>query len=162
MLKKTTLILMAILLAATVAFAGNYRSTSTGVILSDSDIARQFPLTSFAASGPNDEFLTANGLERYTPPVPGPTPDQIAATTMSQLEAFYDSRAQEKGFDTRYTLIARAGYTGPWQATAQAFGAWMDGCNIYAASVKAAVLSGNRPIPTADQLIAELPALVWP
>ena len=162
MLKKTTIILMSVLLIATTAFAGNYRNTSTGTILSESDITQQFPLTSFAASGPNDEFLAANGLTRYTPPAPVLTPDQIAAATMSQLEAFYDSKAQEKGFDTRYTLIARAGYTGPWQATAQAFGAWMDGCNVYAASVKAAVLSGNRQIPTPERLISELPPLVWP
>jgi hypothetical protein len=85
----------------------------------------------------------------------------IAQDFTARLEALYDAKAQEKQYDTRYTCALRAGYPGPFQAEGIAFAQWMDACNAYAYAALAAVLAGQRQIPTWDTLRAELPAAPW-
>jgi len=78
------------------------------------------------------------------------------------LEVHYDAKAKEKRYDNRLTCALRAGYAGPFQAEGQAFAQWMDTCNAYAYGVMAEVVQGTRPLPTIDDLLAELPVLTWP
>jgi hypothetical protein len=141
----------------------------TGEIVSLEGLAQHFPLSSFPADiGPDADWMAANGVEPYTPPTPAPTQEDIAAQLEAGLDAFFESKVAEHNgavgttFADRHSLIERAGFPGPYQAMAQAFGTWMDTCNAYAQSVKSACLAGTRAIPTLDQLISELPPLVWP
>ena len=78
------------------------------------------------------------------------------------LESHYDGEAQKKNYDNRFTCALRAGYAGPFQAEGQAFALWMDNCNAHGYQVMADCKAGTRTPPTPSELIAELPALVWP
>lgn len=80
----------------------------------------------------------------------------------SAVDGHVGSVAQAKGYDNRLTATMRAGYANPWQAEGIAFGQWMDSCYEYCQGVQADVMAGIRPIPTTQELIAELPGMVWP
>lgn len=91
-----------------------------------------------------------------------PTNEQIIKALTAELEKHYDTAAQTHRYDNRFTCALRAGYAGPFQAEGTAFAIWMDTCNAHAYEVMAAVLAGNRNVPTAEELISEMPVLVWP
>ena len=95
-------------------------------------------------------------------PPPPPTLEQIKATLEAALDAYIDSVAQAKGYDSRITAALRAGYPNPWQAEGIAFGTWMDSCYSTALTIMTEVQAGTRPIPTKDELIAAMPTMVWP
>jgi len=90
-----------------------------------------------------------------------PSAEQIAADYTARLEALYDAKAQERRYDTRFTCALRAGYVGPFQADGVAFAQWMDASNAHGYTVMAAVQAGDRPLPTWEELAAELPAAPW-
>ena len=94
--------------------------------------------------------------------VPGKSAEEITAELTAALEAHYDTKARERRYDNRLTCALRAGYAGPFQAEGAIFAIWMDTCNEYGYQVMQDCLAGNRAIPTADELLAELPELVWP
>jgi len=87
--------------------------------------------------------------------------EQIAADYTARLEALYDAKAQERRYDNRFTCALRAGYVGPFQADGVAFAQWMDASNAHGYTVMAAVQAGTRPLPTWEELQAELPAAPW-
>jgi hypothetical protein len=87
---------------------------------------------------------------------------QREAEYITALEAHYDAKAREKRYDNRYTCALRAGYAGPFQAEGTAFAVWMDNCNALAYQILAEVLDNERETPTIDELIAEMPIMVWP
>jgi hypothetical protein len=113
--------------------------------------------------GCGNESTAPGGCEaRTTAPEPTPkTNEEIIAELTSALEAHYDAIARERRYDNRFTCALRAGYTGPFQAEGIAFAQWMDTCNAYGHQVMNDCLSGTRVIPTAAELIAELPLMVW-
>lgn len=78
-----------------------------------------------------------------------------------QLALFFDKKAQEKKYDNRITAALRAGYTGPYQAECILFAQWMDNCNVYTYQALNEVISGTRPEMTFEELVNELPILVW-
>lgn len=80
----------------------------------------------------------------------------------SAVDGHVDSVARAKGYDNRLTATMRAGYENPWQAEGIAFGQWMDSCYQYCQQVQADILAELRPIPTSQELISELPEMVWP
>lgn len=94
--------------------------------------------------------------------VPVPSNDELVSDMMSKLESFYDSKARERRYDNRYTCSIRAGYQGPFQQEGIAFAQWMDQCNNVGYQIVADVLSGQREIPTFEQILSELPTLTWP
>lgn len=89
-----------------------------------------------------------------------------AAATIAAFEAaltrHLDSTAQAKRYDNRITCALRAGFVGPFQAEGTAFAQWMDACNAAGYQLLADVQSGVRPVPTVDEFLGELPAMVWP
>lgn len=93
---------------------------------------------------------------------PPPTTDELVARYTAELEAYYDSKAKERRYDSRLTCTLRAGYPGPFQTEGVAFAVWMDNCNVLGYAIMSDVLAGERPMPTVAELIAELPELVWP
>ena len=86
----------------------------------------------------------------------------LVATYTKALETLYDQQAQAKRYDNRLTFAFRAGYAGPYQAEALAFATWMDACNVYGYTQMARVIAAERALPTIEEFIAELPALVYP
>lgn len=78
------------------------------------------------------------------------------------LTAHLDSTAQQRKYDNRITCALRAGYPGPFQAEGQAFATWMDSCNWQAYQVLSGVESGTLSMPTIEEFISDLPAMVWP
>lgn len=78
------------------------------------------------------------------------------------LEAMYDRKAQERRYDNRYTCALRAGYNGPFYEEAVTFAQWMDECNAKAYAIMNEVIAGQRPEPTDEALLAEMPVMVWP
>lgn len=95
--------------------------------------------------------------EWIAPPPPLPTQAEYVAAA----EALYDSVAQAKNYDDRYTCALRAGYPGPFQTEGQAFAVWMDSANAFAYQLMAEVLQGLRPQPTLEEFIALLPEAPW-
>lgn len=99
-----------------------------------------------------------DGTTLTPPPVPAPTVEDYDAALTNHL----DATAKTKRYDNRITCALRAGYTGPFQAEGQAFASWMDACNWQAYQVLAGVQSGALTMPTVEEFIADLPAMVWP
>jgi hypothetical protein len=95
-------------------------------------------------------------------PPPPPAPDEIISQLTTAMEAHYDSVARSNRYYNRTTCLVRAGYPGPYHADGQTFGTWMDTCVQYGYQVEIDAKAGRRAIPTAEQLISELPLMVWP
>lgn len=86
----------------------------------------------------------------------------IEAILIAALDAHFDATANQRRYRDRYTCTVRAGYAGPFQAEGQAFATWMDTCNALGYQIMAEVQAGTRPIPLPAELIAAMPAMVWP
>ena len=86
----------------------------------------------------------------------------IQARLTGALNDHLNAVASQRRYDDRFTCALRAGFTGPFQAEGQAFAAWMDACNMTAYGILAQCKQGMRPIPSAAELIAAMPLIVWP
>lgn len=100
-----------------------------------------------------------------------PTPEEVAAflappvpTLTAAVQAHLDATAQAHGYDNIYTACTYADEpaVAQFQAEGQALRAWRSQVWAHCHGVMAAVQSAQRPVPTAEELIAELPALVMP
>ncbi len=101
---------------------------------------------------------TWDGNQFIKPPAPLPTLEDYDAA----LTAHLDSVAQSRRWQDRISLMSRAGFPGPWQADAIAFGQWADGCNVIGYQILADFQAGLIPQPTIAEMLAALPAMVWP
>jgi hypothetical protein len=100
---------------------------------------------------------------------PAPTEQEIQEAARAHFEFFVqkrlDSFAQTRGYDNMNSLIAYANEYEPNQTYRQegARGVVLKSLTWQKCyEIMAEVLSGSRPMPTEDELTAELPALVWP
>ena len=95
-------------------------------------------------------------------------PDRAAAVLLPQLtnyvQAHLDAAAKAAGYDNIYTAVTYADEPAVprFQAEGQAFRAWRSLVWDAANAIRAAVEDGTRPVPTAAELLAELPALTLP
>ncbi|WP_156367063.1 hypothetical protein [Bosea thiooxidans] len=79
------------------------------------------------------------------------------------VQAHIDATAQQRSYDTGISCASYVGSTNPvWAAEAAAFTAWRDDVWAYAYAELAKVQNGQRPQPTVETILAELPALTWP
>lgn len=101
---------------------------------------------------------TWDGTQFIKPPAPLPT----LADYDAALTAHLDAVAQSRNWADRVSLMARAGFAGPWQADAVAFGTWADGCNVIGYQLLADYQAGTIPQPTIAEMLALLPPMVWP
>lgn len=88
---------------------------------------------------------------------------QIIQTLGQAVKVHLDTVVQIRDYDSitsacTYATSARPDY----QADGQACVNWRDAVWPYVYQVQDDVQAGNRAIPTAEELIAELPELVWP
>jgi len=119
-------------------------------------------------------------IAAYARPQPGRTDPEPLPETDPALQAFFspppdlddyrvavrahiDSRAQERQYDGAQTCATYVASTNPvWAAEAQAFVVWRDTVWGYAFAELAKVHNGQRPQPSIDEFIAELPGFSWP
>jgi len=73
------------------------------------------------------------------------------------IQNHLDKKAQELRYDNMMSARSYAGYTNAFQAEATALASWASDCWVVAGQIEADVQAGNRPMPTVDEVIAELP-----
>lgn len=86
----------------------------------------------------------------------------IAEKLTAVVQEHMDKTAQERNYDSIASACSYANSTDTtFRAEGLACVAWRDACWRRCYEIQAAVLAGTRSIPTAEELIADLPALVW-
>jgi len=102
--------------------------------------------------------------EGNTPaPVDAPTPEQVQAATVADIQGLLDSTAQAHGFDSIVSAISYAGSSIPkWDAEGTRARAWRDEVWYAAYLIQEAVIAGTRPLPTVAEVLAEMPPANWP
>lgn len=93
--------------------------------------------------------------------------DTARRTLEVAVQKHLDDTAAARGYgdDRTPPMVSACSYAGApnaFQAESQAFLQWRAACWQHCYQVMAAVMGGERAIPTAAQLIAELPSLVLP
>lgn len=83
------------------------------------------------------------------------------------LDSYIDSVAAARGYrrvgvTPSASCLGYAGFVNPYQAEAVAFGQWVASLWPAVFQIQSDVLNNIRPVPTAEQVIAELPVMVWP
>jgi len=76
------------------------------------------------------------------------------------IQSHLDSQAQALRYDNMMSARSYAGYTNPFQAEAQKLAVWASDCWVVAGNIEYDVQTGLRAMPTADEVIAELPVYV--
>lgn len=80
----------------------------------------------------------------------------------SAVQEHMDSTARERNYDDIQSVCTYALSTNPkFKAEAEACIAWRDAVWTYCYTVIDDVMSGKRAVPTAQELISELPKLDW-
>lgn len=103
-----------------------------------------------------------NGSLTLLPPT-AIDPMLIMRSLTDAVQAHLDATARERGYDGILSLASYAASTHPpFSAEGRAGLDWRDAVWGYCYQVLADVQAGNRAVPSADELIAELPAMVWP
>lgn len=108
----------------------------------------------------------ANGypVAQDPPPPPAPTAEQIRAALTDAVYAHMNAAAQARGYDDIKAAVTYAEEPAVplFQAEGRALRAWRSLVWAHCYQVLADVQAGTRAIPSAAQLIAELPALDLP
>jgi hypothetical protein len=152
----------------------NIISAHSPAYLADSSISL---MVTFEGAGELPFCATPNDTEAYgrelydravaggefgpiTPYVePVPTSAQIIDSISSAVQGLLDSTAKSRGYDNIVSACSYAGASNPFQAEGQAFVSWRGAVWSACYAIMADVKSGIRPVPDADELIAELPVL---
>lgn len=82
------------------------------------------------------------------------------------FDKFIDAVAAARGYGRASVSPSAAckgyaGYPNQWQAEAIKYGQWVANCCALMIQGQTDVIAGTRPMPTPEQAIAELPAMVW-
>jgi len=89
---------------------------------------------------------------------------QLKPMLTAAVQSHLDATAQAHGYDNIYTACTYADEpaVAQFQAEGQALRAWRSRVWAHCHQVMAEVMAATRPVPTAAELVAELPALVMP
>lgn len=94
---------------------------------------------------------------------PARTGDDLVGYMTDQVQRHLDAEARTRGYDGILSLCTYATSTNPkFAAEGQAGVEWRDAVWSACYAIMDAVQDGSRPVPTAETLLAELPAMVWP
>ena len=86
----------------------------------------------------------------------------IQTELTAAVQEFMDKTVRTRGYDGIMSACSYVESTDEvFKAEGEACVAWRDACWRYCYDVLALVKTGQRDIPTAEELIAELPALEW-
>ena len=103
-------------------------------------------------------YMSMNGWELRA----NPGPKEIQAELTNTVQAYMDDAVKARGYDGIATACTYASSTdATFAAEGAACVAWRDKVWRHCYDALAEVLAGERDIPTAEELIAELPELVW-
>lgn len=93
----------------------------------------------------------------YEPPAP------VLSDYQRAIQAHIDATASSKGYDSGASCAGYASSSvSAWASEATAFIAWRDAVWLYVYAQLAAVEAQQRTQPTPQELVAELPAIIWP
>ena len=73
------------------------------------------------------------------------------------IQEHLDTKARELRYDNMMSARSYAGYTNPFQTEAQALALWCADCWAKAGAIEADVEAGNRPMPSVEDVLSELP-----
>lgn len=73
------------------------------------------------------------------------------------IQNHLDAKAKEFRYDNMMSARSYAGYTNPFQTEAQTLATWCADCWTTAGTIQSDVGAGTRPMPTVDEVLAELP-----
>ena len=91
-----------------------------------------------------------------------PTAEDIQKTLTDGVQAYMNTKAQERGYDNIHTACSYANSTDEvFKAEGVACLAWRDSVWRKCYNILDEVKAGKRAIPTLEEVIAELPVLVW-
>lgn len=98
----------------------------------------------------------------YTPP-PAPEPSAIYSSIGFAVNEYMNQKAAERRYDNissavSYTTSTNAKY----RAEAEACNIFRTACWEKCDQIELEVTQGLRPIPTPEEVVSELPDLVWP
>jgi len=108
------------------------------------------------------------GFAVIDPPQPEPEPEPDTGPPTQQdyadaIQARVDTVARSRNYTDGVSLASYAASTNAaWAAEAAAFIAWRDDVWVYAYGEFAKVQNGERPQPTVDEIVSELPTITWP
>jgi hypothetical protein len=83
--------------------------------------------------------------------------DTMQARYLQLVQNHLDAGAQAQGYDNIVSACSYAGAPNPFQDEGISFIAWRGAVWAYCYDVLAQVRTGSRPLPTAEELLAELP-----
>ncbi len=97
-----------------------------------------------------------------TPP-PELTQEEILQQFMDQIENWMDQVAAERGYKSMERLCTYVGDPNTlWDAEGQAGLTFRSAVWVKAIEIENDVLAGTRPIPTIEEVLAEMPTINWP
>lgn len=90
-------------------------------------------------------------------------PQQIQAETVVAIQNLLDSTARKHGYDDLRSTITYIGSSVvKWNNEGLRARAWRDECWWKAYEIQEAVKAGTRPLPTVQEVLAEMPPANWP
>lgn len=103
-----------------------------------------------------------DGESYIKPPEPEPEPPTLEDYRIA-IQAHIDATARQRDYDSGVSCASYVNSTvQQWAAEAAAFVAWRDAVWEYAFAELDKVLNGQRPQPTIDEFLQELPVMQWP
>lgn len=79
------------------------------------------------------------------------------------IQVLLDSKSKERRYDSIDSAMGYVTSIDPIkQAQAIALRDWRDACWDVGSAIELAVIAGTRPIPTKEEMLAEMPVFVWP
>jgi hypothetical protein len=123
-------------------------------------------------------FKYSPELDAFIPPLPGPseywvlllntcrwiqTPAGTQYYIVEAVKGHIQSVVSQRQYDSIVSLKSYLQSTNPqWAAEAAAGNVWNDAVWAKVIDIQTQVASGQRPIPTPTEVIAELPVIQWP
>lgn len=111
------------------------------------------------------QFLKSGGVPEPMPAVvvPPPTVDEIVAQLTQVVQGHLDATARQRGYDGILSACTYAtSGNARFAAEGKACVLWRDAVWATCYEIMAEVMGGTRAVPTAAELIADLPTMVWP
>jgi hypothetical protein len=122
----------------------------------------------FETDGSQDAYIPAGAVRMTDPEVqahlfPVPTVESVQARLSAAIQAHLDAAARARSYDSALSCVSYIDSTvTTYRAEATAMRDWRDAVWLRCYELLAEVQAGTRPIPTESELIALLPAIVWP
>lgn len=101
--------------------------------------------------------------EEYPYVPPAPTEEEIQKQLTDGVQAYMDSKVQERNYDNVHTCVGTYLYSPveKFRLEAEAVRDWVSYVWAKCYAILAEVKAGTRPVPTLEEVIAELPVLEW-